>query len=129
MSEGLLLDTSLVIWILTDDERISARAREAISRSEALSVSVVSVWEIAIKHQAGKLQLPSTLDVVLDEILYRSPWAILPVQPQHLFPLALLPMHHRDPFDRLLVAQAQHERLTIVTSDASMARYPVPVLW
>jgi PIN domain nuclease of toxin-antitoxin system len=130
VSGSLLLDTNIVIWILKDDDRISASARRSMSDSTAtLSVSVVSVWEIAIKNQSGKLVLGTGLDDVVDRILYRSPWTILPVKPQHLTPLAGLPMIHKDPFDRLLVAQAQYERLTLVTPDGDIAKYDVRVLW
>lgn len=113
-----------------DSARIPKRVRQAISDPVAvLCVSAISIWEIVIKHQAGKLQFDVGLEEVVNRVLYRSPWTILPVTPQHLVPLASLPMVHRDPFDRLLIAQAQYERMTLVTPGADIAKYGVPVLW
>ena len=89
MSGSLLLDTNVLIWTISSSNRISARARRAISRSAAsLAVSVVSVWEIVLKHQAGKLRLHAALEDVVDQILYRSPWTILPMVPGCLQRLA-----------------------------------------
>jgi len=95
----------------------------------SLAVSIVSIWELLIKHQAGKLRLRSGLGEVLDEILYRSTWAILPVVSEHLPVLAALPTLHKDPFDRLLVAQARHEGMTIITADEQIAKYEVRTIW
>jgi PIN domain nuclease of toxin-antitoxin system len=101
-----------------------------MSRSAAsLAVSVVSVWEIVLKHQAGKLRLRAGLEEVLDQVLYRSPWTILPMAPACLLSLAALPMIHRDPFDRLLIAQAQQEGMVIVTADEQIGKYDVRTLW
>jgi PIN domain nuclease of toxin-antitoxin system len=130
VSDALLLDTNVLIWTLSASGKVSPAAKRAMSRSCAtLSVSAVSVWEIVLKHQAGKLHLEAPLDEVVDLILYRSPWSILPIRPEHLVPLASLPMIHKDPFDRLLIAQALHERMVIVTSDGNMAKYDVRVTW
>jgi len=130
VSDGLLLDTQVLIWIISSDDRLSGKARRAISRPAALlTVSVVSVWEIVLKRQVGKLRLPSGLSDVLDEILYRSTWTILPVASEHLPVLAALPALHKDPFDRMLVAQAQHEGMTIVTADEQIAKYQVRTIW
>jgi PIN domain nuclease of toxin-antitoxin system len=95
----------------------------------SLVVSIVSVWELLIKHQAGKLRLHSALSGMLNEILYRSPWTILPIVSEHLPVLAALPALHKDPFDRMLVAQAQHEGMTIVTADEQIAKYQVRTIW
>ena len=130
MSQGFLIDTNVLIWLFSASERISRPARKALNDSQAaLVVSVASVWEIVLKHQAGKLDLGESLSRVVDEILYQSAWTVMPVAPEHLPVLAALPMHHRDPFDRLLVAQAKHAGLTIVTSDQLIRRYDVPTLW
>lgn len=130
MTERLLLDTNILVWILSDSKRISARARRAISRPRvALVVSIVSVWEIILKNQAGKLELKAPVEEVANQIMYHSPWTMLPVGPEHLLALAALPLLHRDPFDRLLVAQARQERLTIVTADENVAKYDIRVVW
>lgn len=130
MSQPLLLDTNVVIWTLSASHRISARAKRAISHSTAaLAVSVVSVWEIVLKCQAGKLRLDAGLDEVVDQILYHSPWTILPMSPEHLPSLAALPMLHRDPFDRLLIAQARHTGMAIVTADKHIKKYDVRTIW
>ena len=130
MSEALLLDTNVLIWTLLGSDRVSAPAHRAMFRSTAvLSVSAVSVWEIVLKHQTGKLRLEAPLDEVVDQIFYRSPWTMLPLRPEHLLALARLPMLHRDPFDRLLIAQARHERMAILTADENMAKYDVRIVW
>jgi PIN domain nuclease of toxin-antitoxin system len=92
-------------------------------------VSVASAWEIVLKHRSGKLVLRADLEEILDQILYRSPWTMLPISPQHLPVLAALPIIHKDPFDRMLVAQAQFEALTLITPDAQIRKYKVPTLW
>jgi PIN domain nuclease of toxin-antitoxin system len=101
-----------------------------MSRSTAaLSVSVVSVWEIVLKHHAGKLRLHAALEEVVDQILYRSPWSVLPVRPEHLPALAALPPRHKDPFDRLLIAQARHEGMAILTADEEIRKYDIRTIW
>lgn len=130
MSDGLLLDTNVLIWTLSASNRISTNAKRAMTRSKtAMSVSVVSVWEIILKHKAGKLIIKPALDQLVDQILYHSPWTILHVCPEHLLPVITLPMLHKDPFDRLLIAQARHEGLTIVTSDELIPKYDVRTIW
>ena len=130
MSVSLLLDTNVVIWTLSTDNKISTRARRAMSRAPVeLSVSIVSVWEIVLKYQTGKLRFEAAFKEVADKILYESDWNILPMSPEHLSALAALPMMHKDPFDRMLVAQARHEGLTILTPDEQIRKYDVPTLW
>ena len=130
MSERLLLDTPVLIWTVSKRDKLSDSATRAMSRSiKALSVSVVSVWEILIKHHAGKLQFPVPLDEVIDQILYRSPWSILPISPEHLPGLIALPPLHKDPFDRLLVAQARYEGMAILTADEEIKKYDVRTIW
>jgi len=120
----LLLDTHTLVWWLADDGRLDAAARRAIARTAHVAVSAVSVWEIAIKRAIGGITAPD--DLVAE--LARSEFVPLPVTFAHAHRIGELPAHHRDPFDRMLVAQATVERLTIVTNDADIARYRVPVL-
>lgn len=130
MSEPLLLDTHALIWTLTDNPKLPDSARRVISRSaKVLSVSVVSVWEIVLKHHTGKLALYADLDEILDQILHRSPWSILPMNPEHLPGLVALPLLHKDPFDRLLVAQARYEGMAILTADEEIRKYDVRTIW
>jgi len=125
-----LLDTSVVLWIVSSGDKIPARVRRALSSPDAeLYVSVASAWEVVLKHQAGKLVLGVGLEEILDQILYRSPWTMLPIASQHLPLLAALPIVHKDPFDRIMIAQAQFEGLTLITPDKQIRRYKVPTLW
>lgn len=122
----LLVDTHALLWWLTDDPALSPPAREAIAdpANEPL-VSAASVWEIAIKRSLGKLSAPDDLP----ERIAGEGFAWLPVSPVHAWQVRDLPPHHRDPFDRLLVAQALTDRLPIVTADAHLHDYGVEVRW
>ena len=110
-------------------DRLGVGAREAIgSMDNEVHLSAVSSWEMAIKIVAGKLQLPRPLAEMVPESLLQDGFINLPIQPAHCFALHTLPMHHRDPFDRMLVAQAVTEDCTLVTADQQLARYPAAVL-
>ncbi len=122
----LLLDTHALLWSVGDTDRLSSTARDILSAGEALAyVSAASIWEIAIKRASGKLKVPDNLL----EMVAMARFIELEVSFEHGATAGALPPHHRDPFDRMLVAQAQIEGLTIVTSDARVAAYDVPVLW
>jgi PIN domain nuclease of toxin-antitoxin system len=122
----LLVDTHVVLWWLADDPALSPTARDAIAdpTNEPL-VSAASVWEIAIKRSLGKLTTPDDLP---DRIAAEG-FAWLPISAQHAWRVRELPMQHRDPFDRLLVAQALIERLPVVTGDTHFGEYGVEVRW
>ncbi|HEX5525740.1 MAG TPA: type II toxin-antitoxin system VapC family toxin [Solirubrobacterales bacterium] len=122
----LLLDTHVVLWWLTGEpDRIGKRARKAITGSEAIVVSAVVIWEVAIKRRLGKLEAPGNLL----EQLERAGVDLLPITPRHADRVGTLPLHHRDPFDRLLVAQADVDGLALVSADKDLRRYGVKVVW
>jgi PIN domain nuclease of toxin-antitoxin system len=125
-----LLDTHAFLWWITDDSRLSERAREFISAGEnELLFSAASGWEVAIKAGLGKIELPEDLERFLTEQLHRNAVGVLPVNLGHAIGVYSLPDHHRDPFDRLLVAQCVSERLPLLSRDTSFQRYPVEVIW
>ena len=125
----LLLDTHVFLWWVNDDPLLKPKLRKAISSSanECL-FSVASAWEIAIKISLGKLDLGQDLERFLPEQLATNRFQLLPVSLTHTLRVAALPWHHRDPFDRLLIAQCQAEGLTLVTADAALAAYDAPML-
>lgn len=121
----LLLDTHTVVWAITEPERVAPEALGLIESSEnEVFVSVVSPWELAIKLSRRRIELPQ----VFYETLRDGQFSLLPVTIRHTEAIVALPHHHRDPFDRMLIAQAQVEGLTLVTSDREIRRYPVSLL-
>lgn len=125
----LLLDTHALLWWLLDDPALPAAPRRAIERAEAVFVSAASVWEVAIKQRLGKLP-ELTLGVAeLPALIRESRFLPLAVDDRHAAAVATLPLHHRDPFDHLLIVQALTERLTLVTRDRQFAAYGVTLRW
>jgi PIN domain nuclease of toxin-antitoxin system len=121
----LLLDTHTLLWALVAPNRLSQDATEAIAAEESeVIVSIVSPWEMAIAKALGRMDPPDDLEAQIEERRF----ALLPVSLRHTHAIETLPHHHRDPFDRMLVAQAQVEGLTIVTVDRLLRRYPVSLL-
>lgn len=121
----LLLDTHAFLWWLVDDPRLGEKARGVIADpANEVFVSAASGWEAAIKAVLGKLELPGPLDAVVEE----EGFTHLPISFFHGEQAGSLPPHHRDPFDRMLVAQAQAEGLTVVTADPDIAAYGVRTL-
>lgn len=128
--EGLLLDTHAFIWWATRDPRLPGRAREAIAASGTpVFLSVVTPWEIAIKHALGRLELADTPRSLVYAQIARHGYQPLDVALEHVLAAGELPVHHGDPFDRLLIAQARTEGLSLVSGDAIFARYDLTVLW
>ncbi len=123
---ALLVDTHALLWWRGDYQRLSTRAREAITDQDApLFFSAASIWEMSIKSAKGKLAIPDSLLETMEQRGFTE----IPVSSRHAILAAALPPHHADPFDRMLVAQAQSEGLTVVTRDKRFAAYGVPVLW
>jgi PIN domain nuclease of toxin-antitoxin system len=125
-----LLDTHTFLWWITDDPHLSERARQVISDPENdIFLSAASGWEMAIKTQLGKLQLPDRFEQFIAEQLFRNNITSLPVMMSHALHVQSLPLHHRDPFDRLLIAQGQLEKMPIITTDSVFADYDVEIVW
>lgn len=124
----LLLDTQVWLWMVVAPDRLSPAARRLVSSEENdLVFSAASSWEIAIKHVLGKLKLPGEPAELVPEWMTRTGVTPLPVLHRHALHVASLPPHHGDPFDRLLVAQAQIEQLAVLTADRQVERYDVKV--
>ncbi len=125
-----LLDTHTFLWWITGDPRLSRKVREIISDGEnELFLSAASGWEIAIKAKLGRLQLPDAPERFIPEQMALNAIESLPIQMSHALHVYNLPDHHRDPFDRLLIVQAQLENFPILTADPRIARYSVKVIW
>jgi PIN domain nuclease of toxin-antitoxin system len=126
----LLLDTCALLWIAADSDQISVTARKILAAPESeCFYSLASLWEIAIKIGLRKLDLPVTLKTFFDELDRNPKRRMLSIQKEHLLRYATLPFHHRDPFDRLIVAQALSEDFSIVGNDTAFDAYGVRRLW
>lgn len=127
---GYLLDTHTFLWMASDPDRLGAAARARIEDVESrLFLSVASVWEMAIKKSLGKLELPSSVEDFVDQQLSATAARLLEIRTAHAGRVEFLAWHHRDPFDRLLVAQALHEGLPVLGLDADFDRYGVERIW
>ena len=126
----LLLDTHAFIWLDNDAAKLPSTLIDRFKGVETSKVlSTVVPWEMRIKASLGKLELRDDLEKIIDEQVQRNRFSVLPITLEHVYELRVLPHHHRDPFDRLLIAQARVESCTLVTSDAKMSLYDVPVVW
>ncbi len=122
---NLLLDTHVLLWWLDDNPTLSKKAKAAIADGKNLVfVSAVVIWEIRIKQALGKLEIPRNFQRVLDD----QPFEMLDITVEHAHTVGDLPTHHRDPFDRMLIAQAKVEGLTLVTRDIHLKKYKVPLI-
>ncbi len=126
----VLLDTHAFLWWINDNPRLSHQAREVISNADnTLFLSAASGWEIAVKAGLGKLSLPSDMTSFIMDQMYINAITPLPVLLNHALHVHNLPGLHRDPFDRLLIAQAQLENVPIITVDPHFTAYQVEVIW
>jgi PIN domain nuclease of toxin-antitoxin system len=124
-----ILDTHAFLWALVGDARMSRHARDIFAGPASLSFSIASVWEILIKVQSGKLNLPRPAGPYVLRKLAENGIEILPISIDHLLALERLPMHHRDPFDRMQIAQSVEEGWPIITADPAFKQYPIRVIW
>jgi PIN domain nuclease of toxin-antitoxin system len=126
----LLLDTHALLWFLREPEKLPRQVLEEVEAAGATAfVSVATLWEIAIKVSLKKLYLPKEYDELFPQSVPDSGLSLLGIEPSHIAVVSRLPWHHRDPFDRLLIAQAQVEGLTLVTCDSEFSAYGIPLLW
>ena len=125
-----LLDTHTLLWWVTSDPQISQPVREIItSPNNTLYLSVASCWEIIIKANTGKLPLPEPAPQFIESCLTVNRFESLSIELPHILKIHQLPDYHRDPFDRILIAQAQTENLVLLTIDHQIKRYPVQTFW
>jgi PIN domain nuclease of toxin-antitoxin system len=123
-----LLDTHSFIWFVTGNSRITPEIRLQIENNENL-LSIASVWEIAIKSSLGKLDVGLSIEALVEQQIIGNAIELLAITPNHLAIVATLPLHHRDPFDRLLIAQTMVENLPIIGIDKIFDEYAVQRLW
>ena len=125
-----LLDTHTLLWWVTSDPQLSQPVREIItSTNNTIYLSVSSVWEIIIKANTGKLPLPEPAPQFIESCLTVNRFESLSIELPHILKIHQLPDYHRDPFDRILIAQAQIENLVLLTIDHQIKRYPVQTFW
>ena len=122
---NLLIDTHVLLWWLDDNPSLSKKARTVISDGKnPVFVSAVIIWEIRIKEALGKLKIPGNFR----EVLENQPFEMLDINAEHAHAIGELPSHHRDPFDRMLIAQAKVEGLILVTHDMNLKKYKIPLI-
>ena len=123
-----LLDTHTLLWSMFKDEMLSDKVRTIVENDEVLYVSVVSLWEIAIKQSLGKLEFKQSVVDIATEC-YRQDIRLLDIRPEHCEIIKNLDTIHSDPFDRMIISQAMAEKLAIISKDAKIAQYPVDCIW
>ncbi len=124
-----LLDTHTFIWFSENDLTLPDSLKSIIENSDnTIFLSMISLWEIAIKNSLGKLPLTQPLEIIIKEVI-DSRLHLLNISPSHILQVNKLPYHHRDPFDRLIIAQGVAEQLTIITKDIAFNKYSVSTQW
>jgi PIN domain nuclease of toxin-antitoxin system len=126
----VVLDTHAFLWWITDDDQLPSSARSIIgNRENELFLSAATGWEVAIKAKLGRIHLPAKVDSFIAKQLELNDIYSLPIHMSHALNVYNLPNYHRDPFDRLIISQAQLEKMSILTTDPQIARYGVKVVW
>jgi PIN domain nuclease of toxin-antitoxin system len=127
---NLLLDTHTFLWWAAEPAKLSPNADSALhDTANTLYLSVASIWEMQIKLQLGKLTLSKPLPDLIQNQQHANGLRLLAIEPAYIYSLADLPQHHKDPFDRLIIAQALAESMTVVGADGKFSAYPVSLLW
>lgn len=125
----LLLDTHVVLWLANEPERLSSAVSEKINSNEVLFLSYSSIWEISLKSAINKIALQFPLPEFVSLLTSKHSLQLLPITLEHIYHVNHLPLHHRDPFDRLLIAQSLEQKIDIVSSDAMLDFYDVKRSW
>ncbi|MEK6480577.1 type II toxin-antitoxin system VapC family toxin [Catalinimonas sp. 4WD22] len=126
---NLLVDTHAVIWFITEDDQLPINVKKLIEdATNTCFVSIASLWEMGIKYSLGKLDLKADLKRIF-ELIDQSGLTILPITPTHILTNSSLNFHHRDPFDRLIIAQAKSEGLTLISKDDEFKDYNINLIW
>ena len=126
----ILLDTHAFLWWITDHPKLSDQARNVITNTEnEIYLSAASCWEIVIQAKLGRLELPEKLHIFIPEQLHINHFLSLPILISHALAVYQLPKLHNDPFDRILIAQARADKLSILTTDSLISKYGVDVIW
>ena len=126
----LLLDTHAFLWFINGDEKLNQHSKALIQESNnEVLVSIATLWEIAIKTSLNKLELLQPFEIVIPKELAENEFTLLPIKLEHLVELRKLPFHHRDPFDRLLIAQSLSEKLPLISKDDQFGNYDVERIW
>jgi PIN domain nuclease of toxin-antitoxin system len=126
----LLLDTHAFLWFITDDPQLSPNAKALIADpANEIFVSPATLWEVAIKVSIGKYPIAVPYQTLISNGIEDNAFEILPIEPEHAAILTTMPFHHRDPFDRMLIAQGQVENMPIVSADLALDRYGITRLW
>ena len=125
-----LLDTHVFLWWNTDDSKLSPLAREVIGNGDnEIYISAVSAWEITIKYQIGRLELPEPPQQYVPNRMAMHRFLAMPIQVSHTLQISALPPLHKDPFDRLLIAQSQMENIPLITADDALRNYDIEIIW
>jgi PIN domain nuclease of toxin-antitoxin system len=126
----VLLDTHSFLWLVTDHPMLSSKAKSIfLDNDNTLLLSAISGFEIAVKYSLGKLELAEDPDLFIKNRIQKNALTVLPLMMEHAIRLAGLPFHHRDPFDRLLVAQAMVEQVPILSADSALSAYGIERIW
>lgn len=126
---NLLLDTHTAIWFVTDNMHLPKSTKQLIENTENhCFISIATLWEMGIKHSLKKLKLKAELNKIF-ELFFESGLILLPITPNHILTNTSLPFYHRDPFDRLIIAQAKREGYSIISKDREFEKYDINLLW
>ena len=125
---SVLIDTHILLWFINDDPKLNQKAKALLQSDIDVSVSIASLWEIAIKVSIGKLTLPDSIEKLFTRQLNLNHIDLLPVKVSHLKVLSTLPFHHRDPFDRLIISQALAEGMSLLSVDKIFEEYDLDLL-